>query len=390
MRILFVTHNFPRFAGDAAGSFVLRLAVALQQLGATVDVIAPGAPGYESEAMIEGVKVCRVRYGKDDDMNLAYHGTMAEAVRGSWRGRFRLLSLLRSLRAAAKEQVRSAHREGKPYNVVHAHWWFPSALAIWHAFPTTVLPMVVTMHGSDVRLAVGIAPARALMRAVIQKAARVTAVSSWLADSASQVAGATRILVEPMPVDTRYFEPGGTAQRAGVLFVGRLNEQKGLSTLLEVMALEPLREATLTIVGNGPDEPSLREKASGLGLDGRIIWSGAVAQPQLVNFYRECEVLAVPSTNEGLGLVAVEAQLCETPVVAFASGGIPDVVRMNSGGTLVREGDIRAFALSLSRLLEDKSLARREGELARLAMIAHFAPAEVGARYLALYRESVG
>lgn len=312
---------------------------------------------------------------------------MAEAVRGSWRARMAFLSLLRSLRAAVKKQVRQAHRDGKPYDVVHAHWWFPSALAIWRAFARTEMPLVITMHGSDVRLAMGIAPARALMRAVLEKAQRVTAVSSWLADSAAQVSPATRILVEPMPVDVRYFEPDGNAQRAGVLFVGRLNQQKGLATLLEIMALSSLQDARLSIVGDGPDEAALRHKAALLGLDGRITWTAAVAQPQLVDFYRGCEVLAVPSTNEGLGLVAVEAQLCETPVVAFASGGIPDVVRMNSGGTLVREGDLNAFADAISRLLDDKALARREGELARRAMIAHFAPTEVGERYLAIYRE---
>ena len=389
MRILFVTHNFPRFEGDAAGSFVLRLAVSLQDLGATVAVIAPGAPGVPEAAVLEGVHVRRVRYGSDSNMNLAYQGTMAETVRGSWRARVTLLSLLRTLRSAAKKQVVAARAEGKPYHVVHAHWWFPSALAIWRAFPRSELPMVITMHGSDVRLAMGVPPARALMRSVLERAAKVTAVSSWLADAATRVSRNTRIMVEPMPVDVRHFQPRQDGERVGVLFVGRLNKQKGLSTLLDAMALPQLENATLEIVGDGPDERELRGKAAKLGLDGRINWNPSVPQPELVDYYRQSAVVAIPSTNEGLGLVAVEAQLCETPVVAFASGGIPDVVRMNSGGTLVQENDVDAFAEAISRLLKDEILARREGELARRAMLAHFSPAEVGARYLELYKETV-
>lgn len=53
-RVLFVTHNVPRFEGDAAGSFVLRLAVALQQQGARVEIIAPGAPGLAPRDVVEG------------------------------------------------------------------------------------------------------------------------------------------------------------------------------------------------------------------------------------------------------------------------------------------------------------------------------------------------
>ena len=75
-----MTHNVPRFEGDAAGSFVLRLAVALQAQGATVTVIAPAERGLASEGTIEGVRIERVRYASDANMTLAYRGTMAESV----------------------------------------------------------------------------------------------------------------------------------------------------------------------------------------------------------------------------------------------------------------------------------------------------------------------
>ena len=389
MRVLFVTHNIPRFAGDAAGSFVLRLAVALQDQGVTVDVIAPGAPGLDVVSRIEGVNIHRVRYAADARMSIAYAGTMAEDVRRSWSARFALLGLLRATRRAVREQIATAERAGEPYDIVHAHWWFPSALALWRAIGTGGPPLVVTMHGSDVRLAQGIAPARRLMRAVLTQARSRTAVSSWLADAASRIAPGLRIRVEPMPVDIRHFVPALQVPRAGILFVGRLNAQKGLAKLLDALAMPSLRRASLDVVGDGPDADALRRHALALGVNDRVRWHGVLPQPDLVPCYQRAEVVAMPSIDEGLGLVAVEAQLCETPVVAFASGGLPDVVRMDAGGTLVTAGDTRAFSEAIAQLLDDETRARTAGRHARVAMLAHFAPSAVATRYLALYREAL-
>ena len=169
-RILFVTHNVPRFEGDAAGSFVLRLAVALQQAGARVDIIAPGAPGLPANTTLEGVHIERVRYATDARMTLAYTGNMAEEVMGSWSGRLALLQLLAALRGAVTRRLATARATGRPYDILHVHWWFPSGLALWRAARGTP-PMAITMHGSDVRLAEKTKPAHPLMRSVLAQAA---------------------------------------------------------------------------------------------------------------------------------------------------------------------------------------------------------------------------
>jgi glycosyltransferase involved in cell wall biosynthesis len=395
VRILFVTHNVPRHPGDAAGSFVLRLAVALQAQGARVEVIAPGAAGLAAEGTLEGVRITRVAYGPPASMTLAYEGTMAESVRASWSARVALVRLLRALRREARGRVAQAIREGDRYDVVHAHWWFPAGLALWRALPRAETSpdaplLAITMHGSDVRLAQGIAPARRLMRAVLGRAALRTAVSSWLADAASRIAPDGRVYVAPMPVDVRHFSGGAAAgvRRNGILFVGRLNAQKGLADLLDALAHPALRRASLRVVGDGPEGGALRARAASLGVDSRVTWLGALPQAELAAQYRAASVVAMPSTEEGLGLVAVEAQLCETPVVAYASGGLPDVVRIDAGGTLVTPGDRDAFATAIARLLDDPVRAARDGQTAREAMLAHFAPEGVAAHYLALYEEA--
>jgi len=400
-RVLFVTHNVPRFAGDAAGSFVLRLAVALQSAGATVDVIAPAAAGLAPEATLEGVRVQRVRYAAEARMTLAYTGNMAEQVMSSWSGKFALLGMLHALRRAVRAKIDAAKRSGAPYDVVHAHWWFPSALALWRLRRSGDPPLVITMHGSDVRLAQHITPAHPVMRAVLGEAALCTAVSGWLAETARRIAPDASIAVSPMPVDAEHFAPPPdmpAVVRSGVLFVGRLNAQKGLADLLDAMASSALpalgttRDGTplvLHVVGDGPDGEALKARAIALGLADRVRWYGALPQHALIPLYQSARLLAVPSREEGLGLVAVEAQLCGTPVVAYADGGLLDVVRADHGGTLIPVGDVQALGAGIARIIADTDSADTLGMQARQDMLARFSPDAVADRYLTHYRQVV-
>ncbi len=355
-----------------------------------VDVIAPGGAGLQEFDNVEGIAIHRVRYAREANMTLAYGGTMAEAVRSSWPARWALLGLLRATRRATHHAIRSATLAGDPYDVLHVHWWFPSGLALFGAAPQP--PVVLTMHGSDVRLAQNTWAARALMKAVLRRVAVRTAVSSWLAEIASVVTGGLRVHVAPMPVDTRQFDDVGTdanAPRAGVLFVGRLNRQKGLADLLHALAHPAMTDVILTVAGDGPDAVSLKSLAHALGVAPRVRWLGAQTVAALASLYRAAVVVAMPSTDEGLGLVAVEAQLCRTPVVAYASGGLPDVVRAHEGGMLVQPGDIDALANALRQCIDHPVEAAARGRNARDAVLARFAPGTMATTYRSLYAEAV-
>lgn len=388
-RVLFVTHNFPRFVGDPAGSFVLRLAEALRDAGARIDVLAPGAPGLPPADRVNEIPVTRVRYAREDRQVLAYEGTMVEAVRASWGGRLALAGLLWHTRQAVRSALATARRAGAPYDAVHAHWWFPSGLATWAAGvggpggPR----FVVTLHGSDVRLAQGVRAAHPLMRAVLERARAVTAVSGWLAETAGRIVPNARILVAPMPVATAHFTPAD-APRAGVLFVGRLNAQKGVADLLEALARTP-DAVTCDLVGDGPDRAALAARVAALGIAHRVRWHGAQPHDALPAFYRRAVVTVMPSREEGLGLVAVESALCGTPVIAYRSGGLPDVVSPAHGGTLVEPGDIPALSAAITQAIETAALApdaaHRNGDTARAHALQHFDPERVASRYLALY-----
>jgi glycosyltransferase involved in cell wall biosynthesis len=99
--------------------------------------------------------------------------------------------------------------------------------------------------------------------------------------------------------------------------------------------------------------------------------------------------MVVPSVDEGLGLAAVEALLCETPVVAFNSGGLTDVVRDGQTGILVPPADMEALARALDDILASEERGRTLGVAGRIYALATFAPESAARRYADIYREAL-
>jgi len=384
MHVLFLAHSFPRYSGDAAGAFILRLATALGREGVAVRVIAPATNTAPARDVLDGIPVTRFRYAPRALETLAYEGNMASQVRASWGGKLGLVGLLSAELGSAMTAMRS-----EPTDVVHAHWWFPSGVVGTAAARWRGLPLVTTLHGSDVRLGRVILAARPAMRQVLRRSTRVTAVSGWLAAEAQLVAGGTMPTVAPMPVATELFTADPAVGRgSALLFVGRLTRQKGVELLLQALAMLP-PDIALDVVGDGEERAPLEALARSLDLSERVRWHGAKPANELAPFYRRAAALVMPSVEEGLGLVAVEALLCETPVVAFASGGVVDVISDGETGVLVQDRTPAALAQAITGLLASPgvgvALAKRGAERARDI----FSPAHVARRYADIYREAI-
>lgn len=384
MNVLFLTHNFPRSPGDSAGSFVLRLAVALREEDVHVHVVAPAGPGLSASDEVEGIPVTRFRYAPRRFEKLAYTGNMASDVASSWSARFALVGFL----GADFIQAVRARRAVAP-DVIHAHWWFPSGVVGTWLGGLSQLPLLTTMHGTDVRLAKTVGVAKPLFRHVMQHSAAVTTVSRWLADEVQKLNPSSRPIVAPMPVATGLFSPSGVREKGRILFVGRLSNQKGLEHLLN--ALRDMRSVTkLDVVGDGPARQALEGMAAELRVADRVRWHGQLKQPELASLYQKASALVVPSTDEGLGMVAIEALLCETPVIAFDSGGLRDIIQHDKTGVLVAPGDRNALARAVDSLLENESRARDLGKAGRLYALSTFAPESSARKYADIYRQLAG
>lgn len=179
--------------------------------------------------------------------------------------------------------------------------------------------------------------------------------------------------------------PGVDARTITVGYAGRLATHKGVDVLLEAVAGDS--RLHLRVAGAGPAEAALRARASQLDLAGRVTFLGVVRSDELPDFYRSCDVLAVPSRTtpgwiEQFGRVAVESMACGTPVVASATGALPDVV--GDAGLLVPEGDPEALRSALIRVVTEPGLRDRLRD-AGLATAARTGWDEVARRYSEMY-----
>lgn len=150
-----------------------------------------------------------------------------------------------------------------------------------------------------------------------------------------------------------------------ILAVGEVKPRKGFDTLLAAFdALARRRpDVHLGIAGPGDAAP-LRDAAAALGLAARVHVLGRVDEPTLTSLFHACDVFCLlPRVDagrfEGYGLVYLEAGACRKPVVATRSGGVPDAVIDGETGLLIDEGDARAAAAAIERILHDRVLARR-------------------------------
>ncbi|MBD8078962.1 glycosyltransferase [Cellulosimicrobium arenosum] len=197
----------------------------------------------------------------------------------------------------------------------------------------------------------------------------------------------------PLGLDPRVFRPAAEARtpvasHVVVGYAGRLAPHKGIDVLLD--AVEADDRLVLRIAGAGPQEAALRLRARRSGE--RVTFVGSLDDAALADFYRGVDVVAVPSLTtpgwvEQFGRVAIEAMACGTPVVASASGALPDVVA--DAGLLVPPGDPSALRDALLRIGTEPGLAStlRTAGAARAAACTW---TEVARRYLALYDAITG
>ena len=119
----------------------------------------------------------------------------------------------------------------------------------------------------------------------------------------------------------------------------------------------------LLIAGDGKEGPRLRQMANHW-LPGRVRFLGKLAREEMYRFYSAGDLFVFPGIRESLGMVYLEAQSCGLPVVAFANGGVPEVVAHEVSGYLVRPFDVKGFNQAIARLVNDSRERKQMGEAA--------------------------
>lgn len=367
MRIT-IAHHFPlRLSGS--GTYVLNVAAQLMALGHEVEVIAPSHPSDTAYPFpCHGFAFSAPGIGPVDltfDHGIAArpgHPMIAMADLDDRQ--------LGACRAMWREMLAERMDVFRP-EVIHCQHVLMAAVAA----ADLGLPTVITCHGTDLTGIAGDARLTALAQMAAGHAARVVAVSRDLARRAIADLALTgeRVAVIANGFDPEVFNPCGAPARDGgdrrrrVVYAGRLVGYKGIDTLLHA-ASRYEREAPGTetvIAGSGDLLAELRQLAQRLGLRG-VSFVGHLDPSRLAALFRDADVVAVPSRLESFGLVAVEAMACGAPVVAAATGGLPELID-GSVGAVVPADDAGALADALLAELAD----RRRGKGAAAAVRAH-------------------
>ena len=175
-------------------------------------------------------------------------------------------------------------------------------------------------------------------------------------------------------------------------YAGRLSPEKGVAALLRAFAglKESAPEVRLWIAGDGPDGSSLRRLAADLGISDRVDFLGALSREALEARFDTVWAQIVPSLwDEPFGMVAIEAMMRGTAVVASDGGGLHDIVRPDTG-VLVPPGSVPALTAAMMQLAVDRALCERMGANGRRIALAEYTAESHADGIEAIYRRLVG
>ena len=250
-------------------------------------------------------------------------------------------------------------------------WAYPDAAAASWLARRLGIPYVVKVHGTDLNVKAQHALLRPQIRYALQGAQAVVAVSQALADKAVALGvEPSRVHVLYNGVEQNLFSPGPRSEARErlklpqderlLLYVGNLKDSKGCLDLIEafphVLTTHP--DTRLLFIGTGPCKDALLQRAAALGCADRVQLVGAIEHFALGDWFRAADLLCLPSHNEGVPNVVLEAMACGTPVVATRVGGIPEVLP-NHAGILVPVRDRIALRGALIAALAESWDAER-------------------------------
>lgn len=397
--VVMVTTSYPRFPGDHVGTFMEPIAKHVAARGHDVHIVAPWHPLLTRGRTEDGVSFHFFKYAPVRGLNVfGYAAGMHADV--SLRTAAWLASPL-AMTAGWFKAMRVAQKRGA--TVMHGHWVVPGGVIASAARPR--LPLVVSLHGSDVFVAERTPVARAAARHVFRRSGAVTACSRDLADRAIALgADPTRVDVVPYGVDVGRFKPSTPSERSAlrraaalpadalvVAAAGRLVRKKGFEYLIEALALLRTPNAHLVIAGAGDLDAELKARARDNGVADRVHFRGNLPQDAVGAWFGAADVVAVPSMRDdsgnvdGLPNTLLEGLASGTPIVTTNAGGILGVVEHNRDALVVAERDPRGLADAIDRLLGDPDRRRVLGQAGRALVNERFGWAGAAQRFEAAY-----
>lgn len=186
--------------------------------------------------------------------------------------------------------------------------------------------------------------------------------------------GDKRVKIQTMGVDFDMFKPMDKKrsrikfnleiEKGYILYVGHLNEQKGLYYLFKAFPeiLKNYPNTVLLLAGEGKYRGKLEAIAKDIEIRHNVIFLGYINKEQLPFLYNAVDVFVLPSLGEGVPLACIEAMACGTPTIATNVGGIPDIINNFEGGLVIPPKNHKAISDAVLAIFEDQNLAKANRE----------------------------
>jgi glycosyltransferase involved in cell wall biosynthesis len=380
LHVLTLTPFFPSNQNEVSGCFVAEPIEQLRQFGVDSRVIAASPIHYPRKHSSSSAAAEWVRYPQvPGTLGLSSAGKLLYA---------RLLGRVRQLHSV------------KPIDVIHAHAALPCGHAAALLSRRLNIPFVVTVHGLDVfnNCHLGGIPAawRRKVSVDVYRAARnVVCISGKVqeilktgtpAEICSTIVhnGVDPILFSPNPAEGGHFDPE-------ILIVGTLLRSKGHELVLRALGKlgTSFPQLRCRIIGEGPDRAQFEALVRELGIEQKVQLDGRQGRSEVAEAMRRCSVFVLPSRNEGLGCVYLEAMSCGKPVVGCHGQGIDEVVEHGKNGWLVPAEGLEELMQGLSALLSSPELRACIGMAARQTILERFTLSHQAQRLVRIYRQAV-
>ncbi|NTW02328.1 MAG: glycosyltransferase family 4 protein [Oscillochloris sp.] len=409
MRILMLASSYPKYPGETTAPFIEEIAAGVAARGHGVTLLAPWHPEIQRKPVERGVQLRFFRYAPHPKLNI--WGYAQSLLSDTHIKRRALLAAPFALGASTLAMFRAlegAQREGKPFDLIQAHWVLPNGPPAALAAYAHKLPLVISLHGSDIYLAERSRSVGAVAGWAFRSATAVTACSSDLRTRGVHLgARPDTCTVIPYGVNIREFRPDENARTAVraelglepstplVMGLGRLVAKKGFGVLLDAWprVLAQFPQAMLCIVGYGDLRSQLENQARQLGISAQVCFPGQLERHRAAAYIAAADVFALPIVREGVdGLpnVLLEAMGTGRPVVASQVAGVPDVIDNGTHGLIVPERNAVALANAILQLITNRSFAEQLGSAARARIEQELTWERTCERFEQVYLAAVG
>jgi len=288
--------------------------------------------------------------------------------------------------------------ETENLDLLHVHYAIPHSISAILAReslkPKRYLPVITTLHGTDITLVGADRSYLPITRYGIVQSDGVTAISHYLKQATKEIFHFDEITVIPNFVcQSEYARHPVEELRSSLspkgepllVHVSNFRPVKRPVDCVEILArvLKKGISSRLVMVGDGSERTNVEHRARCLGVNDKCVFVGK--QPKIVDYLSASDVLLLPSEQESFGLAALEAMACEVPVIASRVGGVPEVVTDGETGFLSEVGDVEKMAEDAARLLTDAALRREMGKRARESALSRYRTDIIIPRYIEFY-----